>query len=512
MPETSEWLGGLMKLLRELIDGFPNTLLQGDLNQKIAAVQYDSRQAGPQSLFVCIQGGRHDGHQFIREAARRGAVAFLVEQDVRSAGQGPVPGTIVQVGESRRALSHVATRFYDFVSRELCLTGITGTNGKTTVSYLAEAVLRAGGHRVGVIGTVEYRCGGVSREGDRTTPEASDLHALLRWMIAQGADAAIMEVSSHSLALHRVEGCAFNVAVFTNLTQDHLDFHGTMADYFSAKAQLFTMLQEKEGTAVINLDDPAGKQLREMMTGPVVTYGLSAEGDVTTAAPTCDLEGIRAPLRTPWGTGELRSPLLGRHNLYNCLAAVGVGGALGVSLGRVLEGLATVSHIPGRLEPVECGQPFKVVVDYAHTPDALAWVLRALQELCAGRLRVVFGCGGDRDRKKRPLMGEVAVQWADRVFLTSDNPRSESPDAILDEVEAGVRKVPAGGQRTARHVDRREAIEAALREAEPNDIILIAGKGHERTQTIGYEVIPFDDRVVAYEILGRLGYRGERGD
>ncbi len=491
-----------MKPLRELIDGFPNTLLQGDLGQEIAAIEYDSRHARPRSLFVCVRGARHDGHEFIPEAARRGAVAFLVERDVR----GSVPGTILQVPEARRALSHVATRFYDFASRELCLTGITGTNGKTTVSYLSEAVLRAGGHRVGVIGTVEYRCEGISREAERTTPEASDLQALLRWMIAQGADAAIMEVSSHSLALHRVEGCAFNVAVFTNLTQDHLDFHGTMEEYFSAKAQLFTMLQEKEGTAVINLDDPAGKRLRDMVHRPILTYGLSADADVTTAAPRYDLQGIRASLHTPWGTGELRSPLLGRHNLYNCLAAVGVGGTLGVSLDRVVEGLAAVSHIPGRLEPVDCGQPFKVVVDYAHTPDALAWVLRALRELCAGRLSLVFGCGGDRDRKKRPLMGEVAVQWADQAFLTSDNPRSEVPGAILDEVEAGVRRVRGGMEKTARYVDRREAIEAALHEAQPPDVVLIAGKGHERTQTIGHEVIPFDDRDVAREILAQLGY------
>ncbi|MBW8004984.1 MAG: UDP-N-acetylmuramoyl-L-alanyl-D-glutamate--2,6-diaminopimelate ligase [candidate division NC10 bacterium] len=501
-----------MKPLRELINGFPNTLLQGDLGQEIAAIEYDSRQARPQSLFICIRGGRHDGHRFIPDAARRGAVAFLVERDVRSAVGGPVPGTILQVEESRRALSHVATRFYDDASRDLSLTGITGTNGKTTVSYLAEAMLRAGGHRVGVIGTIEYRCEGVSREAEQTTPEASDLQALLRWMIEQGADAAIMEVSSHSLALHRVAGCAFNVAVFTNLTQDHLDFHGTMEAYFEAKAQLFALLREKGGTAVINLDDPAGKRLREAMREPVVTYGLTAEADVTVAAPAYDLHGVRAQLRTPWGTGELRSPLLGRHNLYNCLAALGVGGTLGVPVDRALESLATVSHIPGRLEPVECGQPFKVVVDYAHTPDALEWVLRSLRELCAGRLTVLFGCGGDRDRKKRPLMGEAAVQLADRVFLTSDNPRSESPEAILVEIEAGVRHVPGGMQRTALYVDRRQAIEAALQEGRPNDIILIAGKGHERTQTVGQKVIPFDDREVARDVLQQLGYRGERGD
>jgi UDP-N-acetylmuramoyl-L-alanyl-D-glutamate--2,6-diaminopimelate ligase len=495
-----------MKLLRELIDGLPYTLLQGDLDEEVAAVEYDSRQAGPQSLFVCIRGARDDGHCFIPEAVRRGAVAVLVDHDIQSAGGPPVPGTILQVGESRRALSHVATRFYDSPSRELCLTGITGTNGKTTVSYLAEAVLRAGGRRVGVIGTVEYRCEGVCREAERTTPEASDLQALLRWMRAQGADAVVMEVSSHSLVLHRVLGCAFDVAVFTNLTQDHLDFHGTMENYFEAKAQFFTMLREKEGAAVLNLDDPAGKRLQEMMPGRVVTYGLTAEADVTALTPAYTLQGIRATIRTPWGTGKLQSPLLGRHNLYNLLAAVGVGGALGIPVKRVVEGLATVRNIPGRLEPVEAGQPFDVVVDYAHTPDALAWVLQALRELCTGRLTVVFGCGGDRDRKKRPLMGEAAAQWADRVFLTSDNPRSEAPEAIVEEIREGVKRVPGGEDRTIVRVDRREAIEAGLQEVRPGDMILIAGKGHERTQTVGRQVIPFDDRQVARDVLRQLGY------
>ncbi len=495
-----------MKRLQALIDGFSYTLLQGDLDQEIAAVDYDSRQVRPQSLFVCMRGARHDGHGFIPEAVRRGAVAFLVERDVRPAGGGPAPGTILQVGESRRALAHVATRFFDCPSRELCLTGITGTNGKTTVSYICEAVLRAGGRRVGVVGTVEYRCEGIYREAERTTPEAPDLQALLRWMLEQGADAAVMEVSSHSLALHRVQGCAFDVAVFTNLTQDHLDFHGRMEEYFEAKAQLFTMLREKGGAAVVNLDDPAGKRLRETIHGPVITYGLTAEAEVTAVAPTYDLHGIRATIRTPWGMGELHSPLLGRHNLYNLLATVGVGGRLEIPIARILEGLATVRIIPGRLEPVDCGQSFKVVVDYAHTPDALEWVLQALREFCVGRLMVVFGCGGDRDRKKRPLMGEAAARWADRIFLTSDNPRSEVPEAILEEIATGVRRVPGGVEKSTLCVDRQEAIEAALKDALPDDIVLIAGKGHERTQVVGQQVIPFDDREVARELLGQLGY------
>ncbi len=495
-----------MKPLRQLIDGFPHTVLQGDLDREIATVEYDSRRVGPKSLFVCIRGERHDGHRFIPEAVHRGAAAFLVQRDIRTSEGSPVPGAILQVEETRHALSHLAIRFYDSPSLELCLAGITGTNGKTTVSYLSEAVLQADGRRVGVIGTVEYRCGEICREAERTTPEAPDLQAMLRWMREQRADAAVMEVSSHSLALHRVAGCAFDVAVFTNLTQDHLDFHKTMEEYFAAKAQLFTMLGEKGGTAVINMDDPAGKRLREMTRGPVVTYGLTAKADVTAQTSTYDLRGIWVTLRTPWGPGELQSPLLGRHNLYNLLAAVGVGGVLGTPVQRMAEGLARVRNIPGRLEPVHCGQPFEVVVDYAHTPDALEWVLRALRELCPGRLTVLFGCGGDRDRKKRPLMGEAAAHLADRVFLTSDNPRSEAPEAIVEEIEVGVGRVPGARGRTTLCVDRQDAIGAAIQQARPGDIILIAGKGHERTQIVGQQVIPFDDREVARQVLHQLGY------
>lgn len=495
-----------MKRLRELIDGLSYRLLQGELGQEIAAIEYDSRRVGPQGLFVCIRGAHQDGHAFIPDAARRGAGAFLVERELRPAGAVPVPGTILQVEETRRALAHVAARFYDYPARELRVIGATGTNGKTTVTYLAEAVLESGGYRTGLIGTVEYRCGGICREAERTTPEASDLQALLRWMRERGAHAVAMEVSSHALALHRVAGCAFDVAVFTNLTQDHLDFHRTMEAYFDAKAHLFTLLKEKGGAAVINLDDPAGKRLRDMIEGPVVTYGLTPEADVTAAAATYDTHGVRAFVRTPWGTGELSSPLLGRHNLYNLLAALGIGGALGIPVGPALEGLAAMRRIPGRLEPVENGQPFKVVVDYAHTPDALESVLRALREFCPGRLIVVFGCGGDRDRTKRPLMGEAGARGADRVYLTSDNPRSESPDAILAEIAAGVRKVPGGAERTVVRVDRREAMTVALQDARPGDLVLIAGKGHERVQIIGQQRIPFDDREVAREVLRELGH------
>jgi UDP-N-acetylmuramoyl-L-alanyl-D-glutamate--2,6-diaminopimelate ligase len=401
----------------------------------------------------------------------------------------------------------VATRFYEFPSRELHLIGITGTNGKTTVSYLCEAVLQAAGHKPGVIGTIDYRCGGIRKEeAIRTTPEASDLQGLLRWMRDQGAGGVVMEVSSHSLALSRVEGCAFDVAIFTNLTQDHLDFHGTMDQYFEAKARLFPMLKDGEGTAVINLDDPAGKRLRDLTKTAILTYGLTREADLSAEAATYGLEGIHARISTPWGGGEIRSPLLGRHNLYNLLAGVGAGLALRIPLDRILQGLACVQNVPGRLERVECGQPFTVVVDYAHTPDALERVLRTARDLSAGRLIVLFGCGGDRDRGKRPLMGFAAAQLADQLFLTSDNPRSEIPEAIVEEIVAGVRRVPGAMARVRVLVDRREAIRAALQEAQPGDFVLLAGKGHETMQIIGERKIPFDDRKVGREVLKGLGY------
>jgi len=413
---------------------------------------------------------------------------------------------MVLTQDSRRALAHVATRFYDFPSRELLLIGITGTNGKTTVSYLCEAVLQAAGHTTGVIGTIDYRCGGIRKEATRTTPEASDLQALLRWMRDQGADGVVIEVSSHSLALSRVEGCAFDVAIFTNLTQDHLDFHGTMDQYFEAKARLFPMVKARKGTAVINLDDPAGKRLRDLTKTAVLTYGLSREADLSAEAATYGLEGIHARISTPWGGGEIRSPLLGRHNLYNLLAATGAGLALNLPLERILEGLASLQRVPGRLERVECGQPFTVVVDYAHTPDALERVLRTVRDLAAGRLIVLFGCGGDRDRGKRPLMGVAAARLADQLFLTSDNPRSEAPEAILEEIATGVRRVPGAMTRVTVLVDRREAIEAALQKAQPGDFVLLAGKGHETIQIIGERKVPFDDREVARAVLKGLGY------
>ncbi len=495
-----------MKPLRQLIEGLPCEILQGGVDREIAAVAYDSRSVDPGSLFVCIPGRRFDGHQFIPEAARQGAVAFVVERDVRSAFGG-VNGTMVLAQDSRWALAHVANRFYDFPSRELLLIGITGTNGKTTVSYLCEAVLQAAGHKPGVIGTIDYRCGGIRKEeAIRTTPEATDLQGLLRWMRDQGAASGVMEVSSHSLALSRVEGCAFDVAIFTNFTQDHLDFHGTMDQYFEAKSRLFPMVRDKGGTAVINLDDAAGRRLRDLTTTAILTYGLSREADLTAEGATYSLEGVRARVSTPWGSGEIWSPLLGRHNLYNLLAAAGAGLALNIPLERILEGLASVQRVPGRLERVECGQPFTVVVDYAHTPDALERILRTVRDLSTGRLITLFGCGGDRDRGKRPLMGLAAARLADRLFLTSDNPRSEVPEAILEEITAGIRQVPGAMARVTVLVDRREAIGAALQEAQPGDFVLLAGKGHEAIQIIGEQTIPFDDRQVAREVLEKLGY------
>jgi UDP-N-acetylmuramoyl-L-alanyl-D-glutamate--2,6-diaminopimelate ligase len=496
--------------LRELLADWPGVTVEGSREVEIAAVEHDSRTVVPGSLFVCIRGFRQDGHGFIAEAAARGAVAVVVEGDRATVGA-PPGMTVVRVRDSRVALAVAANRFFDNPSGSLRMIGVTGTNGKTTTTYLAEAILGAAGRTVGLLGTIEYRCGAVTFPGERTTPESSDLHSLLRRMSALGAWAAVMEVSSHSLALHRVEGCEFDVGIFTNLTQDHLDFHGSMHTYAEAKARLFQMLgrdrrKAGEAAAVLNADDPWTPFMAEATRARVIRYGISAEADLRVREMSLRLAGIRAVLESPWGALEIESALVGQHNLANILGAAGACLHLGVSRERVQEGVRNLRAVPGRFEKVEAGQPFGVVVDYAHTPDALERVLQFAREYATGRVITVFGCGGDRDRGKRPLMGEAAALLSDFVIVTSDNPRSEDPLAVIADIQAGVNTVSAGGKRHDTIADRREAITAALARAREGDLVVIAGKGHETYQILRDRTIPFDDRVVAREALTRLGY------
>jgi UDP-N-acetylmuramoyl-L-alanyl-D-glutamate--2,6-diaminopimelate ligase len=493
--------------LGELLRRVPEARLQGDPSLPVTDVTYDSRRISPGGLFVAIRGSLTDGNRFVDAARKKGAAAIVSEE--APDGGGPW----VQVPDARAALALFSAAALGDPGRSLRLVGVTGTNGKTTTTYLIDAALRAAGHAVGLIGTVQYRIGRRLVEASRTTPESSDLQALFRQMVDEGCHDVVMEVSSHSLALKRVHGCAFQVAVFTNLTRDHLDFHGDMESYFAAKRRLFDTYLREDGHAVINADDDRAADLIAASRGKVWTYGLEAASsmkpDVSASGISLSLKGTRFRARTPRGEFEVESPLIGRFNVENFLAGLTAALALGVEPAVALRGLLTMTGVPGRLEPVLAGQEFAVIVDYAHTDDALKNLLETVRELKPRRLITVFGCGGDRDRTKRPLMGAVASRLSDVVVVTSDNPRSEPPEAILDEIQRGM---PNGSRRGERHaiVDRREAIGRALEMAGPGDAVVIAGKGHETYQVQRDRTVPFDDRQVAREALAGLSARGRK--
>ena len=470
-----------------------------DADVDITGLAYDSRAVEPGYLFFCVPGRRTDGHEYAAAAVGAGAAALVVE---RPLGLGVDE---IVVSDARRAMALISAEFYGRPGDELMLLGITGTNGKTTTAFLLESVLRAAGKTPGLIGTIETRIAGRARPGVRTTPESLDLQRLLREMRDAGVDAVAMEVTSHALALHRAAGLQFEVACFTNLSQDHLDFHSSMNDYFAAKKRLFTKEMARAGA--VNLDDPYGLRLFE--EGPIPSVGFGGDPQATVRV---------GDLRSgPWGSeivielGErqeikVSTPLVGRFNVSNCLAATAVGLQAGLDPGAIEKGISDLQVVPGRFEAIDCGQPFTVVVDYAHTPDSLDNVLRGAREL-AGQSRVLctFGCGGDRDRGKRPLMGSVVARRADVVVVTSDNPRSEVPEAIIDEILEGVMAKRADGP-DAVLVDRREAIAKVLALARDKDVVVIAGKGHETGQEFADKTLPFDDRIVAREALAALGW------
>jgi UDP-N-acetylmuramoyl-L-alanyl-D-glutamate--2,6-diaminopimelate ligase len=479
--------------LDELVRRLPGAVLHGDPGLVVSEVTHDSRRCGPGTLFVAIRGLATDGNDFIAAARKKGAVAVCSERP-------PLPDVPwVQVPDAREALAILSAAALGTPALALDLVGVTGTNGKTTTTYLIEAALRAAGEKVGLLGTISYRIGDRVQEAGRTTPEASDLQALFRQMVDAGCRRAVLEVSSHSLALKRVHGCPFKVAVFTNLTRDHLDFHGDMDAYFAAKRLLFDTLLRKDGHAVINADDDRAPELARASRGRVWTFSLTRPADLTVQDLSLSLSGTRARVRTPAGTLDVETQLIGRFNVENALAALGAGLALGVPTGALLRGLASMRGVPGRLERVDAGQEFTVVVDYAHTDDALKNLLETVRELEPRRLITVFGCGGDRDRTKRPLMGAVAARLSEVVILTSDNPRSEPPEAILEEIQRGMR----GGRGAEVHVivDRREAIAKALELADAGSVVAIAGKGHETSQVLRDRTVPFDDRQVVRDIL-----------
>jgi UDP-N-acetylmuramoyl-L-alanyl-D-glutamate--2,6-diaminopimelate ligase len=503
-------LGELVRLVSDTpafhdVHGLESVARAGSM--PVTAVAYDSRQVIAGSVFVALRGQHADGTAFAREAVGRGAIAVVAEAPPPSGISTPW----IQVPDARLALAWLAAAYFGNPSDELTLVGITGTNGKTTTSYLLAAIFEAAGVRCGRIGTVGYRVGDREVEAARTTPEAPELQQMLREMVAEHCGACVMEVSSHALSLHRADALRFSAAIFTNLTRDHLDFHRDMEDYFAAKRRLFELLGP-DTIGVSNLDDPRGAALASMAPRPV-TYAIDAPADVRPAALSLSLDGLSFELRTPRGTLQIRSPLVGRPNAYNILAAAATAMALDVPFSAIERGIASLAHVPGRFQLVSTAQDdVRVVVDYAHTDDALKNLLETARPLASGRVITVFGCGGDRDRTKRPLMGAVAARLSDLVIVTSDNPRSENPDRIIDEIKRGI-VIPSDrapkGQPPPRSTpclaigDRKAAIDRAIHEARAGDLVLIAGKGHEKYQVIGDRVLPFDDVEVARSALGR---------
>jgi len=477
-----------------------------EAGQAVSGIMYDSRQATAGSLFVALRGVHADGATFARDAIARGATAVVSES--------PAPEGVtvpwLTVTDARLALAALSSAYYKDPSEKLALVGITGTNGKTTTSYLLQSIFEAAGTRCGRIGTVGHRIGNREVEAARTTPEAPELQRMLRDMVSQGSGACIMEVSSHALVLRRADYLHFAAGIFTNLTRDHLDFHRDMEDYFLAKRRLFELLPPG-APGIANVDDRRGAEFAAAAPRSV-TYAIEAPADVRPGPLSFSLDGLAFEVRTPRGTLQIRSPLVGRPNAYNVLAAVAAAVALDVPFAAIEKGIAGLSHVPGRFQVVSgAHDDVRVVVDYAHTDDALKNLLETARPLAGGRVITVFGCGGDRDRPKRPLMGAVAARLSDLVIVTSDNPRSENPDEIIEEIKRGIVMPPdrmkgqTGAKATPYYAiaDRRAAIERAVHEARSGDLVVVAGKGHEKYQEIGDRVLPFDDVEVARGALAR---------
>jgi len=470
----------------------------GPTGVSVSGITHDSRAVKPGYIFVALDGKHNHGKEFIGQAVKSGAVAVLSDNVYSDSVTSIISGNV------RHAMAHIASALYSSPDKNLKMIGITGTNGKTTISYFLEHILNSSALPCGVIGTVNYRFGSKTTEAPNTTPESTEVYNILSKMLAGGCKACVMEVSSHALMLERVEGIEFDLAVFTNLTREHLDFHKTMGEYFLAKAKLFTGLvpAKKRDTkyAIINVDDPYGKKLVRM-TGEasVITYAIDAEADVTARRLKATSKASEFVLSTPQGKKKISIAHIGRHNVYNALAAVSAALCAGVPFEKAAHLMESAPGAPGRLQKVELGQPYTVLVDFAHTGDALENVLSAIHKIKANRIITVFGCGGDRDRTKRPVMGEIATRLSDYVLVTSDNPRSEDPDKIALDIEVGIRKHHRNNYQVI--IDREQAIAQAIAMAEKDDIILIAGKGHETYQIIGDTKIHFNDAETAKKYI-----------
>ncbi|MBW2559629.1 MAG: UDP-N-acetylmuramoyl-L-alanyl-D-glutamate--2,6-diaminopimelate ligase [Deltaproteobacteria bacterium] len=503
--------------LSGLLNGVDILDVSGDISGDATSLCYDSRECKDGSVFVAVSGAQFDGHDFVHDAVKRGARYIVYDEGSAPSVSG---AACIQVGESRLALAGLAKNFYGNPSRDICLIGVTGTNGKTTVTYFLESILKTAGFSVGVIGTVNYRYGGTLFPAPHTTPESLDLQRMLREMVDAGVTHVVMEVSSHAIDLKRIYGCEYDLGIFTNLSREHLDYHRTMEEYFLVKKRFFDDVIGGH-TAVVNGDDPWGARLREEIQTPTVIFGVEGVCDVSPIDAVLSIEGIDAKIRGVDGEFPISSTLAGGFNLSNILAATAAALSLGVPQEDIRSGIGALDVVPGRLERVSIpGEPV-VFVDYAHTGDALEQVLKTLSEFKKKRIITVFGCGGDRDRTKRPGMGRIAAALSDLAIITSDNPRTEDPLGIIDEIEGGIEagsiryapeEIASGFMEKGYTVvpDRREAIALAVSVADDSDIVLVAGKGHEDYQIMGTRRFPFDDRVVVREALSTRRAGGAR--
>jgi len=480
--------------LKDILDGVPSVQFCGTEEAEVQGIAYSSKSVNRDYLFAALKGEKKDGFDFVPDAVAKGAVAILSER--------PVPFDFdlnwIEVQDARQSLALCSANFYSHPSRHLKVVGITGTKGKTTITYMLESILEKSGLSTGVIGTISYRGPGLNMTAERTTPEAPDLQRMMKTLVDQNATHCLMEVSSHSLELDRVVGIDFDVAVFTNLSGEHLDYHQTMERYFEAKKKLF-LLNQKKRMAVVNTDDPWGKKLTEKLHTGVISYGFHPKAMIRAQEITLSDKGIMMTVQYPAGKMKICSSLLGRPNVYNILAAVASALALDVPESRISEGISSLKGVPGRFEKIKNSLGLQIIVDYAHNDDALRNLLETAKELAPQKVILVFGAGGDRDRSKRPRMGEVAGRLADFTIITSDNPRSEDPLAIIADIEIGIKK--SGHAQYEIEVDRRKTIERALSIARPGDTILVAGKGHESYQIIGDRVISFNDAEIIRELL-----------
>ena len=492
------------KKIRALVDLLPEAKIIGDENKCIDTIEHDSRKVGKNILFVCIPGTKVDGHNYISQAVQNGAVAVLVEKDIAE-----IDGvTIIRVDDVKTAIQTIVPYFYDYPARKLRIIGITGTNGKTTTSYLIRAILRNAGFKVGLIGTIQIMIEDEVLPIHNTTPDIIDLQAILAKMQEKGMDYVVMEVSSHALALNRVAGCEFDTAVFTNVTQDHLDFHKTFDNYIDAKSKLFTSLTaptnfKENKTAVINLDDAASTVMLEKSKCKTISYAIHQKSDLKAENINVLANGAKFSIQSNFANLDLNLRITGIFNVYNVMGAVGAALAEGITADTIKQTLEEFESVPGRFELVDEGQNFSVIVDYAHTPDGLENILKTARQIAKKHIITVFGCGGDRDRTKRPIMGRIAAKLSDIVIATSDNPRTEDPEFILSQVEEGVLEA-IGDKRHKKIMDRKSAIKEAISMATEGDIVIIAGKGHENYQILKDETIHFDDKEVARDALRGL--------